>query len=113
MSTAWPRIAINCLPRPCTFTGIGEPWWPDRTFEQQHIKQEQEARFEADAGRTASRDFLATRTKVTIGEIAQGALVIDKSKIGTADQRRIAAILELLGWHRLPKDWQGKRFWSR
>jgi 3-hydroxyisobutyrate dehydrogenase-like beta-hydroxyacid dehydrogenase len=49
-------------------------------------------------------------------EIAQsspeGALFIDKAKTGTADQRRIAAILELLGWHRLPKDWQGKRYWS-
>jgi predicted P-loop ATPase len=91
----------------------GEPWWPDRTFEQQHIKQEQEARFEADAWEDHIADFVATRTRVTIGEIAQGALFFDKSKIGTADQRRIAAILELLGWHRLPKDRQGKRFWSR
>ncbi len=93
------------------FTG-GEPWWPDRAFEQQHIKQEQEARFEADAWEDHITDYVATRTKVTIGEIAQGALFFDKSKIGTADQRRIAAILELLGWHRLPKDRQGKRFWS-
>jgi predicted P-loop ATPase len=92
---------------------LGEPWWPDRTFEQQHIKQQQEARFEADAWEDLIADFVATRTKVTIGEIAQGALFFDKSKIGTADQRRIAAILELLGWHRLPKDRDGKRFWSR
>jgi len=92
---------------------IGEPWWPDRTFEQQHIKQQQQARFEADdAWEDLITDFVATRTKVTIGEVAQGALFFDKSKIGTADQRRIAAILELLGWHRLPKDSQGKRFCS-
>jgi predicted P-loop ATPase len=92
---------------------LGEPWWPDRTFEQQHIKQEQETRFEADAWEESIADFIATRTKVTIGEIAQAGLHFDKSKIGTADQRRIAAILELLGWHRLPKDSQGRRFWSR
>ena len=91
---------------------LGEPWWPDRTFEQEHIKREQEARFEADAWEDLITDFVATRTKVTIGEIAQGALHFDKSKIGTADQRRIAAILELLGWHRLPKDRQGRRYWS-
>ena len=92
---------------------FGEPWWPDRAFEQQHIRQEQEARFEADAWEDVITDFLTTRTKVTIGEVAQDGLHFDKSKIGTADQRRIAAILELLGWHRLPKDWQGKRWWSR
>lgn len=92
---------------------LGEPWWPDRTFEQDFIKQEQETRYEADAWEETIAEFLATRTKVTIGEIAQLGLHFDKSKIGTADQRRIAAILELLGWHRLPKDWQGKRFWSR
>ena len=48
----------------------GEPWWPDRTFEQQHIKPEQEARFEADAWEDSIADFVATRSKVTIGEIA-------------------------------------------
>jgi predicted P-loop ATPase len=92
---------------------LGEPWWPNRAFEQQHIKQQQEARYEADAWEDLIADFVATRTKVTIGEVAQGALFFDKSRIGTADQRRIAAILELLGWHRLPKDWQGKRYWSQ
>ena len=91
---------------------LGEQWWPDRTFEREYIKREQEARFEADAWEDPIAEFIAARTRVTIGEIAQFALFFDKSKIGTADQRRIAAILELLGWHRLPKDWQGKRFWS-
>jgi hypothetical protein len=56
--------------------------------------------------------YLAAQTKVTVGQVAQFALFFEKSKIGTADQRRIAAILELLGWHRLPKDSQGRRFWS-
>ena len=42
-----------------------------------------------------------------ISEVAEEALSFARSKIGTADQRRIAAILELLGWHRLKKDHQG------
>jgi predicted P-loop ATPase len=90
-----------------------EPWWPDRKFEKEYIKLEQEARFEADAWEELVAEFIATRTKVTIGEVAQFALYFDKARIGTADQRRIAAILELRGWHRLPKDSQGKRYWSR
>jgi predicted P-loop ATPase len=92
---------------------LGEPWWPDRAFEQQHINAEQARRYEADAWEDPIAEFIATKTKVTIGEVAQGALFFDKSRIGTADQRRITAILELRGWHRLPKDWQGKRYWSQ
>ncbi|MET4201317.1 virulence-associated E family protein [Bradyrhizobium sp. LA6.12] len=92
---------------------LGIAWWPDRAFEHGYIKHEQEARFEADAWEESIAEFLATRSKVTIGEVAKFALFFDASKIGTADQRRIAAILELLGWHRLPKDSQGKRLWSR
>jgi hypothetical protein len=42
--------------------------------------------------------------------VAEEALSFARSKIGTAD---IAAILELLGWHRLKKDHQGNRFWAR
>jgi len=89
-----------------------EPWWPDRAFEQRHIRSEQDARFEADAWEEMVSHYLAAQTKVTVGQVAQFALFFEKSKIGTADQRRIAAILELLGWHRLPKDSQGRRFWS-
>jgi predicted P-loop ATPase len=92
---------------------LDEPWWPDRAFEQQHINPEQARRYEADAWEDPIADFIATKTKVTIGEVAQSALFFDKSRIGTADQRRIAAIMELLGWHRLSKDSQGKRFWSK
>ena len=90
----------------------GEPWWPDREFEQKFIKPEQEARYEADAWEEAIRAYLVNRTKVKISEVAEGALSFVRSKIGTADQRRIAAILELLGWHRLKKDRDGNRFWA-
>ena len=34
-------------------------------------------------------------------------------RLGTADQRRIAAIMERLGWARLPVDSQGRRWWSK
>ena len=38
---------------------------------------------------------------------------METAKIGTADQRRIAAVLINLGWNRQPKDWEGKRWWSK
>ena len=91
----------------------GVKWWPDKDFERKHIEPEQAARFEADAWEETIADWLKGKTKVTIGEIARGALSIETPRIGTADQRRIAAVLELLGWQRLPKDWQGKRWWEK
>ena len=51
--------------------------------------------------------------KVTVGQVARGALGIETQRIGTAEQSRIAAVLEQLGWKRLPKDWKGKRWWSK
>jgi predicted P-loop ATPase len=89
------------------------PWWPDNDFERQHIMSEQAARYEADAWEETIGSFIEVRTKVTVGEVAREALHIETPRIGTADQRRIAAALEQLGWKRLPVDWQGKRWWTR
>jgi ABC-type microcin C transport system duplicated ATPase subunit YejF len=58
--------------------------------------------------------YLALMTRVTIGQVAREALRIETPRIGTAEQRRIAAALEQLGWHRLPRtDAAGTRFWGR
>jgi predicted P-loop ATPase len=91
----------------------GEPWWPDRAFEEQHVKPQQDSRYEADAWQETISTYLATETKVTVGQVAKEALYIEAARIGTADQRRIAAIMERLGWGRLPVDSQGRRWWSK
>ena len=53
--------------------------------------------------------------KVTLGQIAHEVLHFQTSKIGTADARRIAAVMVRLRWHReLPpgkSDLRGKRWW--
>jgi predicted P-loop ATPase len=90
----------------------GARWWPDKSFEREHMMVEQEARYEGDAWEDTINDYLRTKTKVTVGQIAREALFIETPRIGTADQRRIAAALERLGWSRQPKDWQGKRWWT-
>ena len=90
----------------------GEPWCPDRDFERAHIAPQQEARYETDAWQDMIETYLARQTQVTVGQVAKEALLIETAKIGTADQRRISAIMERLDWKRQPVDWQGKRWWS-
>jgi predicted P-loop ATPase len=90
----------------------GEPWWPDGDFEMIHILPQQESRYEADAWQDIIAAYLQTQAKVTIGQVAKEALMIESARIGTSDQRRIAAIMERLGWKRLPVDSKGRRRWK-
>jgi hypothetical protein len=75
-------------------------WWPDRAFEATHIRPEQDARYETDAWEESISAFLTGKSEITISEVAKKALRIDTPKLGTADQRRIGAALERLGWTR-------------
>jgi predicted P-loop ATPase len=77
------------------------------------MQPEQEARYEGDAWEETIKQFLELEPRVTIGQVAKQALAMETAKIGTADQRRIAAVLTNLGWSREPKDWEGKRWWSK
>jgi predicted P-loop ATPase len=90
-----------------------EIWWPDKDFERDHIMPQQSDRYEGDAWEQPIVGMLKTKTKVTIWQVARDALSIDTPCIGTADQNRIRAVLEHLGWHRLPKDGEGNRYWTR
>ena len=78
----------------------GERWWPSAELEREHIQPEQEARFEVDAWEQAISFWLMGKTQTSLLVVAREALFIDLPKIGTTDQRRIAAILERLGWSR-------------
>ena len=89
----------------------GEHWWPDGAFEAAYIVPQQDARFEADAWEEEIRTYLAGTTRVTVYDVARHALRFEASRIGTADQRRITAILERLGWQRGAKDRTGQRPW--
>jgi predicted P-loop ATPase len=93
----------------------GATWWPDKDFERQYIAPEQAARYEADVWQENIATYLKTNTKVTVGQVAKEALHIETPRLGTAEQRRISAALEHLGWRRErldgKTDWQGKRWW--
>jgi predicted P-loop ATPase len=82
----------------------GEQWWPDAEFERQQIKPEQDIRYEADPWHEDIAEFVANRDRVTVSEVARLALHFDAiARVGTVDQRRIAAVLTTLGWE------QGRR----
>ena len=61
--------------------------------------------------------YLGKVSRVTVGQVANEALLIETGRVGTADQRRIAAALERLGWRRERPpgrvDWRGKTWWIR
>ena len=77
----------------------GTQWWPDRAFERGAIQPEQDARYEADAWEETIAAFLAKQERVTVGQVAEG-IGFETPRIGTADQRRIAAAMEHAGWGR-------------
>lgn len=88
-------------------------WWPDAAFEAKHIRPEQATRYEADAWEQAITEWLGQGQQyVTVLKAAKEALFIDTPKLGTQDQRRIAAALEQAGWMRNPlRGPNGERYW--
>jgi hypothetical protein len=90
----------------------GRRWWPSQAFEAKHIAPQQETRYEADAWEEAIRAFLVGLGRCTVLEVARGALFIETPRLGTADQRRIAAALERLHWRRAARGPNGERFWE-
>jgi predicted P-loop ATPase len=109
----------------------GVSWWPDRDFEQQTIRAEQETRFESDVWEKSIAEFLdgLAEKKTTLIDIAVGALGYEKeppqpsrhgepppirgtpiNRLGTADQRRITSVLTHLRWE--PKRDKHERWWQ-
>lgn len=91
----------------------GVRWWPDRSFERQHIMPEQETRFQADAWEELIEKYLAVEhEKVTVGQVGREALGIENRHLGRAEQNRIIAIFEKLGWERGKRSEVG-RWWVK
>jgi predicted P-loop ATPase len=89
----------------------GEKWWPDQEFEQEHIKPQQDLRFEGDPWEETIRAHVATLSRVRVTDIARNVFMIETAKIGTTEQRRIAAVLTGLGWTPI-RDWKGRGYAS-
>jgi predicted P-loop ATPase len=91
-----------------------EHWWPDYEFEQQYAQPEQAARYEGDAWEEPVAHFLTGVARTTILQIAKSALEFKTTdRLGTTEQRRIAAVLTILNWERAPRGPHGERFWQK
>jgi predicted P-loop ATPase len=87
-----------------------EQWWPDEQFEAEHIRPQQEQRFETDAWEDAIATYVQPWSQVRILDIASEALNIGKEKLGTSEQRRIISILTKLGFAPGKKDKYGRPY---
>ncbi len=87
----------------------GEKWWPRSDFERLHIAGEQEDRFEEDVWQEVIKAYVSNATRVSVTEIAREALDIKVERVGTLEQRRIAAALQRLGWKAI-KDYRGRGY---
>ena len=111
-------------------------WWPDYTFEHEHIRPQQEARFEPDPWEPLIKKYLAPRLtqylaqqpsldppRVTLLDIAedvlgyttaktvqQGELVTPVNRLDPKVGQRIGAVLHHLGW--VPKHGERDRWWE-
>jgi len=83
----------------------GDQWWPDKAFERDHIQEEQDERYEPDIWQEPISKWLDGLTQTTVLQVAKSALGFETDRLGTADQRRIMAVMTKLGWER------GKRHW--
>ena len=89
----------------------GQQWWPTPGFEAEHIAPQQSERYEEDAWEARIGGYLAPRAAALVIDVAREALFIDTPKLGTADQRRITAAMERLGWAKGARGSKGERFW--
>jgi predicted P-loop ATPase len=101
---------------------LGVAWWPAKSFEREHIQPQQEARYEGDCWEEPIGRYLEIihEKRVTIMQVARNALDFEGehgtpiNRLGTADQRRIGAVLVNFGWTRGPREpGTGKRFWVK
>jgi predicted P-loop ATPase len=89
----------------------GAHWWPDKSFEIEHFAPQQAARFEGDVWEEPIAAYLAAATRTTTAAVAITALDFKTDRIGTHDQRRIAAIMTEMGW--VQKRSNSGRWWEK
>jgi predicted P-loop ATPase len=90
----------------------GLPWWPDAAFEREHIRPEQQARYEVDPWRDTIADWLTGKDTATVTDIARWALFIETPRVGTREARRISNVLTTLRWKRGKADEKGRIQWT-
>ena len=65
------------------------------------------------SGKRTSATTSKAEAKFLVSDVAREALFFESSRIGRADQNRIMAALDRLGWKRLKKDWKKHISWGK
>jgi predicted P-loop ATPase len=76
----------------------GVPWWPNRNFERNVIRPEQDARYEHDAWEEKVAEYLEGKDRVTVNQVASMAIGLEIHRTSSGDTRRIGSILQHLQW---------------
>lgn len=87
-----------------------ETWWLDQRQEAE-ARSEQESRLVRDEWSEAVDDWLVGKDEVTVGEVLDKALGLEKSKWGQREQTRVARALQLAKWKRVQVWRDGRRVW--
>src|SRR5262249_55478769 len=113
MSRRWRRAAISYSPKRAPYRQGGH-LGPARQFQQEHIKAEQAARYEGDPWEEPIAVYLIAVKRTTVLQVAKNALDFETvDRLGTADARRIAAVMTTLGCKRGKRGSNGERFWEK
>jgi predicted P-loop ATPase len=104
----------------------GTPWWPSASIERDHIKPQQDTRYDNDdAWADPIREFLSGRESVTFTAILdqldyktiKGEDPENRktpiNRIGKFEQNRVRSILIAEGWERGGRTVDGRTLWNR
>jgi predicted P-loop ATPase len=90
----------------------GQPWWITSKQVQADAERHQRDRYVGDPWENVISSFIDTRTAVSVNEVLQDALHLEKARWGQAEQNRIARCLRSLGWVRSQVRTGDKREWK-
>ena len=89
----------------------GERWWITNRTALAEAERHQRDRYVGDPWEGVVSSFVDHRSEVTVAEILQDALSMDKGRWGQAEQNRIARCLISFGWTRQQVRTGDKREW--
>ena len=89
----------------------GESWWITNSSVQSEAKQHQRDRYVGDPWESSIRSFISTRNEVTVSEILQDLLHIDKARWSQVEQNRVARCLRHFDWERKQRRTGGVPEW--
>lgn len=79
----------------------GISWWITSEDVQAEARRQQQDRYVGNSWEEEISQFISTRNEVSVAEILQHALYLERARWGQAEQNRIARCLRSLGWHRV------------